>query len=49
MIGLLNPVTGVLLGVLLASESLTAEQRVGIALVFASIVLAQKAQEKNLH
>lgn len=42
MIGLLNPVTGVLLGVFLASEALTATQTLGIALVLASIALSQR-------
>lgn len=39
LIGLLNPVTGVLLGVVLASEALTLRQGFGIALVFAGIVV----------
>jgi len=42
MLGLLNPIMGVVMGVLLASETLTMAQTTGIALVFASIVLAQK-------
>jgi probable blue pigment (indigoidine) exporter len=40
LIGLLNPVTGVLLGTLLASETLGARQLAGIALVFAGILSA---------
>jgi probable blue pigment (indigoidine) exporter len=39
LIGLLNPVTGVLLGIVLASEALTLRQGGGIALVFAGIVV----------
>jgi len=42
MLGLLNPITGVLVGLLLASESLTAAQTTGIALVLVSIVLSQR-------
>lgn len=41
LIGLLNPVTGVLLGVAVASETLTALQVGGIALVFLGILLGQ--------
>lgn len=37
LIGLLNPVTGVLLGVLVGGETLTVPQLVGIALVLAAI------------
>jgi len=44
MLGLLNPITGVLVGLLLASESLTAAQTTGIALVLASIVLSQRRE-----
>jgi len=47
MIGLLNPVTGVLLGVSVASEKLTLTQGIGIALVLVSIVLAQNTQGKK--
>lgn len=42
-IGLLNPVTGVLLGIALAGESLTIAQALGIALVLAGIMLGQRA------
>jgi len=42
MLGLLNPITGVLMGVFLASELLTLEQTAGIALVLASILLSQR-------
>jgi probable blue pigment (indigoidine) exporter len=41
LIGLLNPVTGVLLGTLLAGDTLTAQQVGGIALVLAGLVLGQ--------
>jgi probable blue pigment (indigoidine) exporter len=40
LIGLLNPVTGVLLGTLLTSETLGARQLAGMALVFAGILSA---------
>jgi len=42
MLGLLNPITGVLMGLLLAAESLTVAQAAGIALVLVSIVLSQR-------
>ena len=41
LIGLLNPVTGVLLGVAVTGETLTALQFGGIALVFAGILIGQ--------
>jgi probable blue pigment (indigoidine) exporter len=41
LIGLLNPVTGVLLGTLLAGDTLTAQQIGGIALVLAGLLLGQ--------
>jgi probable blue pigment (indigoidine) exporter len=41
LIGLLNPVTGVLLGTLLAGDTLTGQQVGGIALVLAGLVLGQ--------
>lgn len=41
LIGLLNPVTGVLLGVLVAGESLGAAQIVGIVLVLAAIAASR--------
>ncbi|HEY3710949.1 MAG TPA: DMT family transporter [Amycolatopsis sp.] len=41
LIGLLNPVTGVLLGTLLAGDTLTGQQLGGIALVLAGLVLGQ--------
>ncbi|MBW0117135.1 DMT family transporter [Pseudonocardia abyssalis] len=40
LVGLLNPVTGVLLGTALAAEALTGRQVAGIALVLAGILLA---------
>ncbi|SDP02505.1 probable blue pigment (indigoidine) exporter [Microbacterium sp. ru370.1] len=39
LIGLLNPVTGVLLGVLVGGETLTVPQLIGIALVLAAIAV----------
>ncbi|MFC8828185.1 DMT family transporter [Streptomyces sp. NPDC057137] len=41
LIGLLNPVTGVLLGTLVAGDTLTARQGAGLVLVFLGIVLGQ--------
>jgi probable blue pigment (indigoidine) exporter len=41
LIGLLNPIAGVLLGTVLASEVLTARQLVGLVLVFGGILLGQ--------
>ncbi|MEU4508145.1 EamA family transporter [Nonomuraea wenchangensis] len=43
LVGLLNPVTGVLLGTLLAGESLTGRQAGGLVLAFLGIVLGQPA------
>lgn len=43
LVGLLNPVTGVLLGTALAGESLTVRQVIGMALVLAGVVLGQRA------
>lgn len=42
LVGLLNPVTGVLLGTLVAAEELGPRQFAGLALVFAGIVLGQR-------
>ncbi|WP_052337272.1 DMT family transporter [Nocardioides alkalitolerans] len=42
IVGLLNPVTGVLLGTVLAAESLSPTQVVGIALVLAGVVVGQQ-------
>ncbi|MET9554460.1 EamA family transporter [Streptomyces sp. NPDC006645] len=41
LIGLLNPVTGVLLGTLVAGDTLTARQSAGLVLVFLGVVLGQ--------
>ncbi|MFJ6573852.1 EamA family transporter [Streptomyces sp. NPDC091292] len=41
LIGLLNPVTGVLLGVALAGETLTARQITGLAMVLTGILIGQ--------
>jgi probable blue pigment (indigoidine) exporter len=41
LIGLLNPVTGVLLGVLVSGDVLTVRQVVGLALVLLGIALSQ--------
>ncbi|MFD9893273.1 DMT family transporter [Amycolatopsis sp. NPDC059027] len=41
LIGLLNPVTGVLLGTMLAGDTLTVRQLLGIALVLAGLLLGQ--------
>lgn len=43
LIGLLNPVTGVLLGTLVAGDALTPRQGVGLVLVFLGIALGQPA------
>lgn len=43
LVGLLNPVTGVLLGILVAHEALTARQLLGIAVVVAGLLLGQPA------
>ena len=47
IIGLLNPVTGVLLGVLLGGESLALPQLAGIALVLAGIVVGQQRMRRR--
>ncbi|MEU2021311.1 EamA family transporter [Streptomyces sp. NPDC016469] len=41
LLGLLNPVTGVLLGTVIASEALTVQQLGGLALVLAGVVLGR--------
>ncbi|MGW1466787.1 DMT family transporter [Streptomyces sp. NPDC002308] len=41
LVGLLNPVTGVLLGTLLASEGLTGRQLAGMALILAGVLLGR--------
>ncbi|WP_203859994.1 EamA family transporter [Plantactinospora mayteni] len=43
LIGLLNPVTGVLLGTVIADETLTPQQVCGLVLVFLGILLGQPA------
>jgi probable blue pigment (indigoidine) exporter len=44
LIGLLNPVTGVLLGLALAGESLAAHQVLGLALVLSGVLLGRPAR-----
>ncbi|WP_349862873.1 EamA family transporter [Leifsonia sp. WHRI 6310E] len=44
LIGLLNPVTGVLLGALIAGETLTGRQLLGLAIVLAGIAVGQSAK-----
>ncbi|MBB2946987.1 putative blue pigment (indigoidine) exporter [Actinoplanes lutulentus] len=46
LIGLLNPVTGVLLGVVLAGETLSPRQLLGLTLVFAGILLGQAVSSR---
>jgi probable blue pigment (indigoidine) exporter len=48
VIGLLNPVTGVLLGALVAHETFTVEQLAGIALVLAGILATSQAPTRRL-
>lgn len=48
LIGLLNPVTGVLLGTVLAAELLGTRQAIGIAVVAAGILVGQLRQFPNL-
>ncbi|ACQ82335.1 protein of unknown function DUF6 transmembrane [Beutenbergia cavernae DSM 12333] len=48
LIGLLNPVTGVLLGVVAAGEVLGAQQVAGIALVLVGVLLGQPAVQRAL-
>jgi probable blue pigment (indigoidine) exporter len=43
VVGLLNPVTGVLLGTLLVGETLLPVQLVGIGLVLAGVLIGQRA------
>ncbi|MER5634205.1 DMT family transporter [Streptomyces nitrosporeus] len=47
MIGLLNPVTGVLLGTLLAAEMLTVQQVGGLVLVLTGVVLGRPVRAKR--
>lgn len=42
LIGLLNPVTGVMLGLLLAGEPLTGHQLLGLALVLSGVLVGQR-------
>ena len=44
LIGLLNPVTGVLLGTAIGGEELTARQLCGLVLVFGGIILGQRVR-----
>ncbi|MEU8824653.1 EamA family transporter [Streptomyces sp. NPDC048636] len=44
LVGLLNPVTGVLLGTVVAAEVLTVQQLCGLALVLAGVVLGRPAR-----
>jgi len=48
VVGLLNPVTGVLLGALVADETFTGEQLAGIALVLAGILAASLAPTRRI-
>lgn len=43
LVGLLNPVTGVLLGTVVAAERLTGQQVLGVAVVLAGVLLGQPA------
>lgn len=43
LIGLLNPITGVLLGLAIAGESFTPQQAIGVLLTLAGILLGQRA------
>ena len=47
VVGLLNPVTGVVLGVALAGEAFGCRRRVGLALVLGGIVLGLAAAAQN--
>jgi probable blue pigment (indigoidine) exporter len=48
LVGLLNPITGVLLGTAVAGEGLTAQQVCGLALVLAGILLGQPVMTRLL-
>lgn len=48
LIGLLNPVTGVLLGVAVARESLSWQQLLGLVLVFLGIVMGQPVVARGI-
>lgn len=47
VIGLLNPVTGVALGVLISGETLSALQLIGVALVLGSVVLVNARRDRT--
>ncbi|MFF9002230.1 DMT family transporter [Streptomyces achromogenes] len=47
LVGLLNPVTGVLLGTVIASETLTVQQLGGLALVLAGVVLGRPTRAER--
>lgn len=49
LVGLLNPVTGVLLGLVLAGEVLTVQQLGGMALVLAGVVLGRPRRRAGGH
>lgn len=49
LVGLLNPLTGVALGLLLAGEHLTATQGAGVALVVVGVLAGQPAAARLLH
>lgn len=49
LVGLLNPITGVLLGAIVAGESLGTPQLLGIVLVFLGILLGQPVLRPFLH
>lgn len=46
LVGLLNPVTGVLLGTVIAAEALSVRQLCGLALVLAGILIPQRAARR---
>lgn len=47
LVGLLNPITGVVVGALLASEAISLVQAAGIALVLGGVVLGQRGQARR--
>ncbi len=49
LVGLLNPVTGVLLGVAVAGEVLAGRQLIGLTLVLAGVLLGQPAAARWFH
>ncbi len=48
LIGLLNPITGVLLGTVIAGETLAVQQICGLVVVFAGILLGQAARREPI-